>query len=341
MDKKYTHISISYTSLRFTVCAFIIISTMPGFTKAASFNPASVTFKPPRTLDNGGKIVYVSYSGSNMILQIPEMYLPYGCSELETEHGIKYSAELSFKGEDGDAGLKSFHDKLRALDEYVVQQGIKNSLAWFKKKNMSEDVIRALYTPLVRCSKDKETGEPDGRYPDTFRLKLQQRNGEFECKGFDSDKQLITEPLNEVLAKGARVKALIQCSGVWFAGGKFGMSFKALQMKITPPANLTDAYAFDDSDDEDDTSVVHEVTSSNKPLMDSSDEESPAEEEDEDGEESEDDIPEPPKPTKAKPAPPQVDLSDDSESESDDDIPEPPKPKVTKKKVVKKSKKSA
>ena len=314
---------------------------MPGFTKAASFNPASVTFKPPRTLDNGGKIVYVSYSGSNMILQIPEMYLPYGCSELETEHGIKYSAELSFKGEDGDAGLKSFHDKLRALDEYVVQQGIKNSLAWFKKKNMSEDVIRALYTPLVRCSKDKETGEPDGRYPDTFRLKLQQRNGEFECKGFDSDKQLITEPLNEVLAKGARVKALIQCSGVWFAGGKFGMSFKALQMKITPPANLTDAYAFDDSDDEDDTSVVNEVTSSNKPLMDSSDEESPAEEEDEDGEESEDDIPEPPKPTKAKPAPPQVDLSDDSESESDDDIPEPPKPKVTKKKVVKKSKKSA
>ena len=313
---------------------------MPGFTKAAAFNPASVTFKPPRTLDNGGKIVYVSYSGSNMILQIPEMYLPYGCSELETEHGIKYSAELSFKGEDGDSGLKSFHDKLRALDEYVVQQGIKNSLAWFKKKNMSEDVIRALYTPLVRCSKDKETGEPDGRYPDTFRLKLQQRNGEFECKGFDSDKQLITEPLNEVLAKGARVKALIQCSGVWFAGGKFGMSFKALQMKITPPANLTDAYAFDDSDDEEEDSVVNEVASSNKPLMDSSDEEN----EEDEGEESEDDdIPEPPKSAKVKPAstkkaaPPQVDLSDDSESESDDDIPEPPKPK----KVVKKSKKSA
>ena len=34
--------------------------------------------------------------------------------------------------------------------------------------------------------------------------------------------------------KGAKVKALVQCTGIWVAGAKFGMSWKLVQMQVVP-----------------------------------------------------------------------------------------------------------
>ena len=34
-----------------------------------------------------------------------------------------------------------------------------------KKKGMNEEVLRALFSKQLRESKDKETGEPDGKWP--------------------------------------------------------------------------------------------------------------------------------------------------------------------------------
>jgi hypothetical protein len=38
--------------------------------------------------------------------------------------------------------------------------------------------------------------------------------------------------LEDVLSKRTKVTAIIQCTGVWFAGGKFGTTWKAAQLRV-------------------------------------------------------------------------------------------------------------
>ena len=43
----------------------------------------------------------------------------------------------------------------------------------------------------------------------------------------------------KTLIKGAKVVCLLQCGGVWIAGGKFGVTWKVIQLQITPPSIIS------------------------------------------------------------------------------------------------------
>jgi len=132
------------------------------------------------------------------------------------------------------------------------------------------EVIKMLYVPNrefdfifdkeltsdnIKVSKDKN-GEPDGKYPPTMKVKIPWRDGSFQCDAYDSNKKLIEDDLSNVLVKGTQVQALIQCVGMWFAGGKYGCSWKVVQMKVTPAAGIHGYSFLDDSEDEGDADVV-------------------------------------------------------------------------------------
>ena len=58
----------------------------------------------------------------------------------------------------------------------------------------------------------------------------------------------------ELIPKGSLIKGLIQCNGLWFAGGKFGLTWKLVQSCVEPPVYLVGSgkcQIEDDSDDED------------------------------------------------------------------------------------------
>jgi hypothetical protein len=221
------------------------------------FDPKNVTFRPPRVLDHGGKIIGVSYKGQPLRLQTPEMALPYGVSVFEDPNGNnKYSVDFSFRGQEDNERLARFHEQMREFQAVLIQAGIDNSMAWFKKK-MSAEVITEFFTPILKQSRDKETGEPDGKYPDTLKVKLDVRNGEFRCKAFSPDHTEIDEPLDSLLVKGTRSTSIIVPSFLWFAGGKFGITIKGEQMRVkVPPRN--DQYGFVDDDEEDAEEGVEE-----------------------------------------------------------------------------------
>ena len=65
-------------------------------------------------------------------------------------------------------------------------------MSWFKK-NKSMEVLKDSYTPMMKLSKDKETGEPDGKYPPRFTFKIKQYDGEVQCKCFKHGER---EPMN-------------------------------------------------------------------------------------------------------------------------------------------------
>lgn len=225
-----------------------------------NFDVSKVHYGTPRTNDNGGKSIYLSFNKSPIVLQTPEMFAPFGKQKWDNEKGVsKYTLDLSFKGMETRENLKMFFDKMNELDEKLIDDGVANSFEWLKKKGASREVVKALYTKLVRHPVDKNTGEINHKYPPTFKLTLPWKDGAFQCEVYDASRKLVD--LNTLETKGARVTAIIQCLGIWVAAGKYGCTWKVLQMRVVPPQSIK-GYAFkevddkagevDDEDDEDD-----------------------------------------------------------------------------------------
>ena len=214
------------------------------------FDIDNVKFSEPKSLSNGGKAIYLNYEteGTKQIIvfQTPKMMCPYGLSCFDQGEYPKYSLEMSFGGMDDDPTLERFFQNIESIDNKLISEGMKNSQAWFKKKKISEEVVTALYAPGIKVSKDKDTGEPNNKYP--F------KDDRFTCNVYDNKKTKIEDNVSDLLGKGCRVQCLIQCVGLWFAGGKYGCSWKIVQVKVNPSKSITGYSFVDDSDDDDDNS---------------------------------------------------------------------------------------
>ena len=232
--------------------------TTPQIVKAKELNTKNITYSEPKSLQTGAKAVYVNYEGKPLIVQTPKMRCPFGMNVYEDGDYPKYSLPLSFSGMDNSDKLTTFHQVLEDFDKKLLKDGVKNSMLWFKKKKQSLEVCKALYSPQIKQSLD-ENGEPNGKYPDTIKVKLPWREDKFLCDAYDSNKVLITSDLKKILTKGSHVQALIQCVGLWFAGGKYGCSWKVIQMKVTPAAGVSGYSFLSDSEDEDAEDVDEEV----------------------------------------------------------------------------------
>jgi len=199
-------------------------------------------------MDSGAKQAYINYEGHSMMMQVSGLSVPYGMSVFDKAGPIKYSVDLSLKGYDGDnVKVKQIYDAFSALDEYMIDMGVKNSKSWFKD-NLSREIIKAFYTPSVRFSKDAEGNVKP--YPPTLKVQLKQRDGKFETAVYDEKKRPLSDiPLEDILVKGATISSLIQCTGVWFAGSKFGLSWKAMQIKADHLPESIRGFAFRDEDD--------------------------------------------------------------------------------------------
>jgi len=218
--------------------------------QSTDFSTSNITFSPIKLMDSGAKMAYLSYTGRPLVMQTASMNLPYGMNVFDKAGPVKYSVDLSFRGyEDGkDAKVKAFYDVLMKLDEFMVKKGVENSQAWFKSK-LSEDVVKAFYTPLVRVSKDAN-GNPKP-YPPSFKLNLRKKQGSdvFDIVAYDMNKQAYNyeeTSLEELLVKGAQITALIQCTSVWFAGSKFGLSWKGIQLRVDKLPDSIRGFAFSD-----------------------------------------------------------------------------------------------
>ena len=60
-----------------------------------------------------------------------------------------------------------------------MNKAVENSQKWFKKPKLSLETVKELYTPMIKRSLDPETGEPNGKYPDSFAFKIVKEEGVF------------------------------------------------------------------------------------------------------------------------------------------------------------------
>jgi len=219
------------------------------------FKPSNVQVAPIKVMDSGAKQAYVNYEGHSLMVQVSTLNIPYGMSVFDKAGPVKYSVDLSLKGYDVDGSkTKQVYDAFSSLDEYMIDLGVKFSKQWFKSE-LNRDIIKAFYTPCVRFSKDAEGNLKP--YPPTLKIQLKQRDGKFETAVYDEKKRPLSDiPLEDILVKGATISSLIQCTGVWFAGSKFGLSWKAVQIKADHLPESIRGFAFRDEEGPETTSVA-------------------------------------------------------------------------------------
>lgn len=230
---------------------------MSGFKplKPQNVDSGKIEITPLKKLDNGANVAYLNYEGKPIYITTPDLDVPFDAQWWPTDdNNGKWSLKVNLrKGEcDPLIGL------LQNMDSKLKEKAMENSVAWFKKRNMSADTVDTLYTPMLKEDIDPDSGEPTGKYPPSMAFKIVKRDGNVACKVFGDNKMEynVTDEsaenfvnMTDLLKKGAKVKLLLRCNGLWVANGKFGCTWRAEQMKVTRAASFDD-YAFDDSDEE-------------------------------------------------------------------------------------------
>lgn len=210
----------------------------------STFNSKSITISAPRVLQSGAKQAYLNYDGGRLVMQSAvAMSSPFGLNAFANQQGTnEYSVDLSFRGQEQRPELQEFKTVLEQLDEMMINEGVKNSKAWFKA-DLNKEVIKAFYTPTLKYSKDKEGNVLS--YPPNIKVKLPKRNGEWDTKFYDlKGTPYKGVPVEDLIVKGTQITAIIECGGVWFAGSKFGLTWRAKQIAIHKLPEKMNDFAF-------------------------------------------------------------------------------------------------
>lgn len=224
---------------------------MSSIVAPSAFSSSKITLSQLKLLESGGKQAYVNYDGRPLVMQVGSLETPFGLSVYDKATPPKYTVDLKLAGYDdavNNPKTASVYEAMHALDEFMIQQAVKNSRQWFKA-DMNVDMARMLYTPSVRFAKDADGNVKP--YPPTLKIQLRQRDGKFETAIYDDKKRPLTDiPLEDILVKKAFLTVLIQCTGVWIAGGKFGLSWKAIQIRADKVPDSIRGFAFLDDGEE-------------------------------------------------------------------------------------------
>ena len=222
------------------------ISIIPG----AQFDSSSdVKYSKPKTNASGGKSVGILNSSTNTAtyLSTPLM-LTWGINEYSDDKTgkVSYDLALQFPSEEySTEPTTNFLENMTAFENKIKSDALKNSKEWFGKAKMSADVIDALWTPMLKYPKDKNTGEPDTSRSPTLKVKIPYWEGAWKVELYDLEASpIFPDPANDtitpkdLITKGSHLYLMIVCGGIWFANGKFGVTWKLIQGRVKPKTTV-------------------------------------------------------------------------------------------------------
>ena len=207
----------------------------------------SINYTKPKVNALGGKSIGILNKKSNKSLFVSTpLMLTWGINEYVDEVSGKrtYDMSLQFPNDEySTPEIKKFLANMIALENKIKADAITNSKEWMNKAKMTTDVVDALFTPILKYPKDQQTGDPDTTRPPSLRIKIPYWEGEWKCELYDMDQTQIFPSTNditpiELITKASNTATVIQCGGIWFANGKFGVTWKLLQAVVKPKQSL-------------------------------------------------------------------------------------------------------
>ena len=212
----------------------------------ADFSPSSdVKYSKPKVDARGSKSIGIANAASNGATYISTpLMITWGVSDYEGNE--RYEMALQFPNEEyAKDDTTNFLNNMIELETRIKADAITNAKEWFGKAKMSEDAIDALWTPMLKYPKDKNTGEFDTSRAPTLKVKLPFWDGEWKTELYDVNQKAVFPDPNggslspkELISKGSHIAAVIQCGGLWFANGKFGVTWRLFQGVLKPKATM-------------------------------------------------------------------------------------------------------
>jgi len=232
--------------------------------KMKDFDATSdIHYKEPRLNQRGGKAIsIVNGDGNKLVIQVP-LTFTWGAQENIDEASGRRSYHMNYQFEKETPAF----EKLRAFEERVMADAVTNAKKWFGNAKMTPEVLSALFYPVLKYPKDKVTQEINYDRNPTFKVKLPYWEEKFALELYDMDNQLIhgrdSDHVNfdmiDAMPPKSHVSCLMECGGVWFAGGRCGVTWKFIQGKVRKPVKLEGFCMLDDTDDEEAAEMLDSV----------------------------------------------------------------------------------
>ena len=259
-------------------------------TDSTQLNVNTIVICAPKATAQGAKSVNIlnPTTKTGLTLSTPLM-LTWGASDYKAEGeekgNGKFEMSLQFPSDEyANDDTRAFLENMKALEDKIKSNALIYSKEWFGKVHKSSEVVDALWTPLLKYSKDKSTGEYDYSKKPTLRVKLPQWEGVWKSEIYDEDANKLfpsadggSTPL-DFLKKGSNVMCIIQFGGIWFINGKFSANWKLVQAMVQKPRATLQGQCFIKAKPQDKEKlktqvVVEENDHIESSLVDDSDEE--------------------------------------------------------------------
>ena len=227
----------------------------PQVVLASAFTGSGISYSPPKTNASGGKSININNADTKKYLMLSTpLMLTWGLNENDYEGKKSYDLALQFPSANyPNPDASAFLEGLITMENKIKADAVTNSKEWFNKPKMTAEVVDALWTPMLRYKKDPDTQEADLTSAPTLRVKVPFYDGEHKIEIYDVNEQLLyatpdilakhnmSEPVGtpmQLVPKQTNVALVVQCGGIWFAGGKFGVTWKLMQCVVKPKASL-------------------------------------------------------------------------------------------------------
>ena len=198
-----------------------------SFADVKTINNDDLKFSAPRST-TGKRYIKAYYNKKILSIKLPKLKIPFDTQISQYNNQLETNVSL------GDN--QEVINKLQELDDKMSTYAIENG--WFNSDDFE-------YVPTLRKSRK-------GDYPPTFKIKIPKKDGEITTKFYDQEKKHIQiqsdEEVLALLKRGTFVISALECVSVWFIDNKFGLSWKAEQMRVYPANNPE--FVFDNVSDD-------------------------------------------------------------------------------------------
>lgn len=221
-------------------------ATTPIVLTVNDWNTNGIRYMQPKVNDRGAKSVNLISTQTNRALsfQTPLM-MTWGITDYTDEKGEsdgKYTMSLNFPNQQyAKPATDEFLAKFKAFENQILDDAVKNCELWFGEPDMSREVLKHMYFPCLKYSKDKSTKKIDLTKPPSIRAKVPNYDGRWTVELYDtSSKLLFPDSTNpnitpiDLVPKQSNVAAVLQCGGLWFGGKGWGVTWKLVQAVVKP-----------------------------------------------------------------------------------------------------------
>ena len=141
------------------------------------FTPSTdIKYSKPKVDARGGKSVGIVNTAVNSATYISTpLMLTWGVNKYVDEGNgkVSYDMALQFPNDEyARDDTTSFLNNMIEFENMIKTDATKNAKEWFGKAKMSEDAIDALWTPMLKYPKDKNTLERDLERAPTLKIKI-------------------------------------------------------------------------------------------------------------------------------------------------------------------------